>query len=266
MTRKQGYGFRLLLLAIFAVTWAWAAWKPLHPDDWLLENYLVFFWVPVLLLTARMFRLSDISYGLITLFMCLHVIGSHYTYAEVPFGEVLQGWVGAERNMYDRLVHFCFGFLLAYPVREVLVRIAHLRGFWAYFFPVDITFSLSAIYEIVEWKAAAVVAPELGLAFLGTQGDVWDAQKDMLLAGMGAILAMFIVFLFNLWLNPNIWRDLRNSFRLRRGDRPLGEAKLEEWLEKERGRHSERNESRGRIKGSECLIRVPLIRSSTLTP
>ena len=68
MTRKQGYGFRLLLLAIFAVTWAWAAWKPLHPDDWLLENYLVFFWVPVLLLTARMFRLSDISYGLITLF------------------------------------------------------------------------------------------------------------------------------------------------------------------------------------------------------
>jgi len=131
MTAKQGYGFRLSLLGIFASTWAWAAWNPLHPDDWLLENYLVFFWVPVLLITGRFFRLSDISYGLITLFMCLHVIGSHYTYAEVPFGEVLQDWTGAERNMYDRLVHFSFGLLLAYPVREVLVQIAQLRGFWA---------------------------------------------------------------------------------------------------------------------------------------
>jgi uncharacterized membrane protein YjdF len=130
MTSKQGYGFRLALLGIFLATWGWAAWKPLHPDDWLLENYLVFFWVPVLLTTARFFRLSDISYGLITLFMCLHVVGSHYTYAEVPFGEVLQDWVGAERNMYDRLVHFGFGLLLAYPIREVLVRIARLRGFW----------------------------------------------------------------------------------------------------------------------------------------
>ncbi|MCB1691003.1 MAG: DUF2238 domain-containing protein [Halioglobus sp.] len=234
MTSKQGYGFRLTLLGIFLATWAWAAWKPLHPDDWLLENYLVFFWVPVLLVTARFFRLSDISYGLITLFMCLHVIGSHSTYAEVPFGDVLQDWVGAERNMYDRLVHFCFGLLLAYPVREVLVRIAHLRGFWAYFFPVDITFSISAIYEIIEWKAAEHVAPDVGLAFLGTQGDVWDAQKDMLVAGTGAIIAMLIVFLLNLWLNPNTRREIRDSLRLRPGDGPLGEVKLEKWLEKER--------------------------------
>jgi putative membrane protein len=233
MNTKQGYGFRLSLLGIFAATWVWAAWNPLHPDDWLLENYLVFFWVPVLLITGRFFRLSDISYGLITLFICLHVIGSHYTYAEVPFGEVLQGWVGAQRNMYDRLVHFGFGLLLAYPVREVLVRIAQLRGFWAYFFPVDITFSISSIYEIVEWKAAAVVAPELGLAFLGTQGDIWDAQKDMFLAGMGAIVAMLIVFLLNLWLNPNVTVEIRDSVRLPQGDQPMGEAKLEEWLEKE---------------------------------
>ena len=79
------------------------------------------------MVTARFFRLSDISYGLITLFMCLHVIGSYYTYSETPFGETLQLWIGAERNMYDRLVHVAFGLLLAYPVREVLVRIAGLR-------------------------------------------------------------------------------------------------------------------------------------------
>lgn len=234
MTFIQRYGFRLLLLGIFVATWCWAAWKPLHPDDWLLENYLVFMWVPVLLLTARFFRLSDISYGLITLFMCLHVMGSHYTYSEVPFGETLQHWVGAERNMYDRLVHFAYGLLLAYPIREVLVRIARLRGFWAYFFPIDITFSFSSIYEIIEWQAASLAAPNLGLAFLGTQGDIWDAQKDMLWAGIGAILAMAIVFLINLRLNPNTWTEIRDSFRLPEGDHPLGEVKMEEMLEEER--------------------------------
>jgi putative membrane protein len=89
--------------------------------------------------------------------------------------------------------------LLAYPVREVLVRIAQLREFWAYLFPVDITFSFSSIYKIIEWKTAGMIAPELGLAFLGSQGDIWDAQKDMFLAGCGAILAMLIVLFFNLW-------------------------------------------------------------------
>jgi putative membrane protein len=228
------YGFRLSLFGIFATTWLWAAWRPLHPDDWLLENYLVFFWVPILLVTARYFRLSDISYGLITLFICLHVVGSHYTYSEVPFGDALGDWVGARRNMYDRLVHFAYGLLLAYPIREVLMRIAGLRGFWAYFFPIDVTFAFSSIYEIIEWKAAALAAPDLGLAFLGSQGDVWDAQKDMLLAGTGAIVAMLVVFLLNLWLNPDGWSEIRDSFRLPEDDRPLGEAEIEEWLEKER--------------------------------
>lgn len=233
MAFMQRYGFRLLLFGIFVACWCWAAWKPLHPDAWLLENYLVFFWVPVLLITARYFRLSDISYGLITLFMCLHVVGSHYTYAEVPFGESLQDWVGAQRNMYDRLVHFAYGLLLAYPIREVLVRFARLRGFWAYFSPISVTFAFSSIYEIIEWKAAVLVAPDMGLAFLGSQGDVWDAQKDILLAGTGAIIAMGFVFVLNLWLNPDTWTEMRNSLRLPEGDRPLGEAEIEEWLKKD---------------------------------
>lgn len=231
LTFLHRYSFRLVLLGIFLATWCWAAWEPLHPDDWLLENYLVFIWVPVLLLTARMFRLSDISYGQITLFMCLHVVGSHYTYSEAPFGFALQEWVGAERNMYDRLVHFAYGLLLAYPVREVLVRIAGLRGFWAYFFPVDVVLSMSAIYEIIEWKAAEFAAPELGLAFLGTQGDVWDAQKDMALAAAGALVAMLVVLVINLWLNPRAVTEIRDSVTVPEGDHPLGEAKIEEWLE-----------------------------------
>lgn len=237
MTRRQLYRFKLILLAIFVAVWCWAAWNPLHPDDWLLENYLVFFWVPVILVTARYFQLSNLSYTLVTLFMCLHVIGSHYTYAEVPFGYRLQEWLGAERNMYDRLVHFGYGLLLAYPVREILVRIARLRGFWGYFFPVDLALSFSALYEIIEWKAAAIVAPELGLAFLGTQGDIWDAQKDMALAGVGAVIAMFVVYLINLWLNPRISEEIQESLTVPDGDHPLGEEKIREWLEEARGKH-----------------------------
>jgi len=164
----------LLLLAIFLAAWTWAAIDPVYPDDWWLENVLVFLGVPLIVGLGFYFRLSNLSYTLITVFMVLHVIGSHYTYAEVPFGDTLQRWFDSDRNLYDRLVHFCFGLLLAYPVREVFVRITRARGFWTYYLPVELTLAFSAIYELIEWAAAAGVDPEAGLAFLGAQGDVWD--------------------------------------------------------------------------------------------
>ena len=111
MTRYHSF-----LIIVFAAVWTWAAIDPKYPHDWLLENYLVFVFVPLILLTARYFRLSRLSYTLITAFLALHVVGSHYTYAEAPFGYALQRWFDAERNMYDRLVHFAFGLLLAYLV------------------------------------------------------------------------------------------------------------------------------------------------------
>src|SRR3989344_5267196 len=139
MTEKTSFvnsrNYKILLFTCFILVWAWAAYKPLHPADWLLENYLVFIFVPILLITARWFRLSNISYTLITIFMILHVIGSHYTYSEVPFGDVLQSWFNTDRNMYDRLVHFSYGLLFAYPVREVFMRLAQAKGVWGYFFP-----------------------------------------------------------------------------------------------------------------------------------
>jgi putative membrane protein len=185
-----------VLLALFGLVWVWAAIAPLERMDWLLENVLVALGVPLLLVAGRYFRLSDVSYALITTFMILHVIGSHYTYAEVPFGFRLQHWLGANRNMYDRLVHFSFGFLLALPVRESFIVLADVKGFWSYYLPLDVTLSLSAIYEIIEWATVQIVEPGAGLAFLGTQGDDWDTQKDMALAGSGALLAMCIAALF----------------------------------------------------------------------
>ncbi|MEK7554804.1 MAG: DUF2238 domain-containing protein [Patescibacteria group bacterium] len=225
MTRYQ----KVLLLA-FAAVWIWAAVNPLFPHDWLLENYLVFIFVPLILISGRYFKLSSVSYTLLTIFMMLHVVGSHYTYAEVPFGFTLEDWFGADRNMYDRLVHFSFGFLLAYPIREVFVRITRAKGFWGYYLPLDVALSFSAAYEIIEWLAVIAVDESAGIAFLGAQGDIWDAQKDMALAGIGALLAMAIIFLINWRLNKNHWSEIKESLKIQKKDKPLGEEKLMEML------------------------------------
>lgn len=221
MTRYQK-----LLLLLFAIVWGWAAVDPKYPHDWLLENYLVFVFVPLILLLGRYFRLSSLSYTLITLFLCLHVVGSHYTYAEVPFGYTLQRWVGAERNMYDRLVHGCFGLLLAYPMREMFLRVARTRGVWGYWLPVELVLAFSAVYEIIEWIVAARVDAAAGLAFLGAQGDIWDAQKDMLAAGVGALAAMVVVALIHYRYDPRFGHEMRRSLRIGPHDAPLGEY---EW-------------------------------------
>jgi putative membrane protein len=134
---------------------------------------------------------------------------------------------GADRNMYDRLVHFCFGLLLAYPVREVFVRITRARGVWGYWLPVELTLAFSAIYELIEWGAAKVVDPAAGLAFLGSQGDIWDAQKDMALAGLGSVITMLLVLGVHLWYRrADTWRELIQSMHIPKEDSPLGEVAL----------------------------------------
>jgi len=228
--------YHAFLLAIFAAVWVWAAIEPRYPRDWLLENYLVFAFVPLILLAGRHYRLSSLSYTLITAFMLLHVAGSHYTYAEVPFGFTLQHWFGSDRNMYDRLVHFSFGLLLAYPFREVFIRATQAGGGWAYGLPLQGVMSFSATYEIIEWRVAAHVDPSAGLAFLGAQGDVWDAQKDMALAVIGAVIALSIVALIRWRYDPAFGRDLRASLNISRNDKPLGEVALREMLKRQRQR------------------------------
>ncbi len=183
------------LTAVFTAVFIWAAIDPLHPADWRLENVLSILFISLLVITYRKFPLSDLSYILITIFMILHTIGSHYTYAEVPFGFWLQETFNFSRNHYDRIVHFSFGLLMAYPIREVFLRVAHTKGFWAYYLPLDVTLAFSAIYEIIEMAAALAFGGELGDAYLGTQGDVWDAQKDMLAAATGAVICMVITAL-----------------------------------------------------------------------
>ncbi len=194
-TRFRDHRLLQALVGAYALVWIVTAIRPLHRHDWFLENLLVVAMVAMLIGTYRAFPLSDLSYILITAFMTLHAVGAHYTYAEVPLGFWIQETFGFSRNHFDRIVHFSFGLLLAYPIREVFLRVANARGFWAYYLPLDVTLAFSALYEIMEMVIATMVAPGTGDAWLGTQGDVWDAQKDMGLAALGAFLCMCLTAL-----------------------------------------------------------------------
>ena len=226
------------LLGLYALWWlAWAI-RPLVFKDWVLEHVLTVLWLAFLILTYRRFPLSNISYTLIFIHLCLHTIGAHYTYARVPyddwfralFGTGLNPLLGFERNHFDRLVHFCFGLLLAYPIREVFLRIAGVKGFWGYYLPLDLTMSFSMLYELVEWGAAMFFGGELGQAYLGTQGDLWDAHKDMAMATCGAVVSMSVVAFINWKFNRRFGEEWRESLAIK-GEQPLGEVKLREMIE-----------------------------------
>jgi putative membrane protein len=180
----------VLCLGVFLAVWIALAISPRYRADWLLENLPTFVGVPAAVLGYRRFRFSNRAYVQATLFLVLHTIGSHYTYSEVPLGEWLRDGLHLSRNHYDRLVHFAFGLLMLRPVRELGFRNAGSPGRVAvlYFSAAGVA-CWSAVYEIVEWLVAAVADPAAGTAFLGTQGDVWDAEKDMALALCGALVA-----------------------------------------------------------------------------
>jgi len=177
----------LVLLALFAAWWAGWAVSPRYRQDWLLENVLVFIALPLLVWGYRRLRLSNASYVAIFVFLCLHEIGAHYTYSEVPFGQWL---FGPGRNHYDRLIHFLYGLLMMPAVLDLLEARAALVGLWRNLVPVAFIMANSALYELIEWLAAELFGGPLGQAYLGTQGDVWDAQKDSALAMLGAILGL----------------------------------------------------------------------------
>jgi putative membrane protein len=221
MSRKA---YLWMLGLIYLAWWICMAIEPLDFKDWIMENVLVVLGLALLLFTAKAFPLSRISYTCIFVFMMLHALGAHYTYAKVPYQEWFPSLAGG-RNMFDRLVHFSYGLLLSYPIREMFLRIGNVRGFWGYFLPLDLTMSTSMLYELIEWGAAVTVGSDLGQAYLGTQGDVWDAHKDMALASLGALIAMTITALVNRRMQRDFALEWAESIRIKRR-KPLGEEAL----------------------------------------
>ena len=213
-----------VLLAGFAGVALWAAIRPVDRQAWALENALVVCVLALLILAYRPLPLSRVSYGLIFVFLCLHEVGSHYTYEKVPIG-VLGRALGWERNNYDRVIHFAYGLLLAYPIREVVLRIGDFKGFWGYFLPMDVTMSTSMLFELLEWGVAVLFGGSAGAAYLGVQGDEWDAHKDMALASLGAAIAMGATAAINARFQRDFTREWLQSLKVKTR-RPLGEEAL----------------------------------------
>ncbi|MGB5201241.1 MAG: DUF2238 domain-containing protein [Sedimenticolaceae bacterium] len=186
-----------LLLLWLLLLWVVTAIDPYNRRDWLLENLLVFIYAALLVATYRRFAFSNLSYGLFAVFLSLHLVGAHYTYSETPFGFWLQDTLDLSRNHYDRIVHFSFGLLIAYPFHELLLSAAGVRRSWSYLLVMVTVLGFSGFYEALEGIVAMIVSPELGAAYLGTQGDEWDAQKDTALAFFGAVITMAVVW----WVN-----------------------------------------------------------------
>lgn len=182
-----------LFIVFFLINWINSYIGNTDTANWILENTLVFLFLGFMTFNYKKFQFSDLSYLLICIYLCLHVYGSKYTYAANPFGYWLKDALDLSRNHYDRIVHFSFGFLLAYPMREMFLKWLKFPTWVAWTLPIEITLSISAFYELIEWAVADVFFKAQGDAYLGTQGDIWDAQKDIFLAFIGSILATTIV-------------------------------------------------------------------------
>jgi putative membrane protein len=193
--------YPLSLLALYVAAWIALAITPNDRHDWMLENVLPLLALPLLIFSYARFRFSNSTYTLLWIFMLLHAVGAHYTYAEVPYDDWAQNLtghrfndlVGWQRNNFDRVVHFLYGALL-FPVFWELFA-PRIRGGRALQYLLVCTFIMAhaGIYEVIEWAAADFFGGDLGVAYLGAQGDEWDAQKDMALAMLGTLLMLVIM-------------------------------------------------------------------------
>lgn len=183
-----------ILLAAYIAEFLVLAVNPYSREVWFAENLPIVLIVAALALTYRRFAFSNASYALMSVLVFMHTVGGHYTFERVPFGFVTDLF-GFTRNHYDRIAHFSVGFY-AYPLAEFLWRKGYTRskGLVA-FTGITAIFTVAAVYEIIEWLYAVSADPAAGIAFLGSQGDVWDAQKDMLADGLGSICASVLFLL-----------------------------------------------------------------------
>ncbi len=179
-----------LLALLILGTIIWSSIEPAYVRVWWAEMIPILAIFAGLIISFRYYRFSNTSYLLMSVLLILHTIGAHYTFANVPF-DWFTNLGNFERNHFDRIAHFSVGFY-AYPTAELLIRKQWARPVTAMFFSLFFIMSVAAAYEIIEWQFAVIEGGDAGLEFLGSQGDIWDAQKDMLADTLGAIFALGI--------------------------------------------------------------------------
>jgi putative membrane protein len=187
--------FITALAAICGLASVVAAIQPFDRQAWFLENILLVIFVVTLSLTHRRLQLSNASYFFLAAFVILHIVGAHYTYAQMPIGHWTKDFFHLSRNHYDRFAHGAFGFFLAYPIRELLLKHGRIYRAWSFWLAAGVILAVGGFFEIIESIVAEIVAPGQGINWLGGQGDEWDAQHDMLSAFAGALLMMAAVAL-----------------------------------------------------------------------
>lgn len=180
-----------ILFILYICIWIVLAYNPSYRDDWLLENILVFVALPIVLWSERRSGFSRESVWMLFVFFVLHTIGAHYTYSEMPWFSPITELFGFGRNHYDRLIHFLFGFLLFLPFFELFSTFQKFKSN-ALIFTFVFLLAASGTYEVIEWVVSEITHPELGMAFLGIQGDPWDSQKDMALCYLGSFSALIL--------------------------------------------------------------------------
>lgn len=184
---------KLLLLSLTLVLLVISGWEPYDRVTWLLEVAPVLIVVPLLWLSNERFPLTTLLYLGIFLHGAVLMLGGAYTYARVPLGFDLQQWFELSRNPYDKIGHFCQGFIPALACREILLRGHHVQGKrMLVFLVLSVVLAISASYELIEWGAALALGQGAD-EFLGTQGDPWDTQSDMFFALIGAISALLLL-------------------------------------------------------------------------
>lgn len=190
--------FPKILLVVYVLLFTVLAFNPFSREVWVAENIpIVLISMYLVVLYVRGVRFSNFSYAMMSVLIFLHTIGGHYTFERVPF-DWFNNLFGFERNMYDRVAHFSVGFY-AYPIAEYLsVRKLVNHKILVYLTPLLFIISVAAVYEIIEWWFAATYGGDAGAAFLGSQGDIWDAQKDMLMDTLGGVTALVIFALVSL--------------------------------------------------------------------
>lgn len=189
--------FFWLLACLLACYWIYGWYYCIDQQDWIIENLLVVICLSTLVITRKWHRFSNLSYLCIFLFVMLHLYGAFYAYTQNEFGSWLQNKFHLWRNPYDRIVHFSFGLFMAYPFRELLINKFRVSSRTSWLLPVEIAFSFGTVFELIEWGVSVVTTKETGETYVATQGDVWDAHKDILLAAAGAGVCMLITYIFN---------------------------------------------------------------------
>ena len=185
-----------ITIGICVVVWLICAYKPWDFPAWLLEQFATLCALAVLgWCVMRGVRFSITSKISIGVMFIIHTIGTHFTYSVTPYDEFIQAvagfslneLLGFQRNHYDRFVHLMYGVCMALPAAQALQQRLHTSTFTARFLAIHLVLSTSALYELVEWGAAVLFGGDLGTLYLGTQGDVWDAQADIALATVGQL-------------------------------------------------------------------------------